>query len=216
VLQERKFRPLGSNHEISSDFRLITATHRNLSQMVAKGDFRQDLFYRLRSFVIELPALRNRSRDIEELANYYMRQTCREHGFKRKAFSSEFREILEQYHWPGNVRELMNAVNTAVLAAQHDPTLYAKHLPQEPRLHRTLARLEENRPPLKEPVQDASQMISFREYRSEAVKRAERHYLSRLMAEAKGNISKALQISGLGRSRLYALLKEHGLAKTSS
>jgi len=88
VLQENRFRPLGSNKEIESDFRLVSATNRDLERMVESGQFRKDLFFRLQSVIIELPPLRNRPRDIKDLAIHYVVKLCERYGMETKGFST--------------------------------------------------------------------------------------------------------------------------------
>ena len=113
VLQERKFRPIGSEKEVSSNFRVIAATNRDLRAMVEQGLFRNDLFYRLNGHHIEIPPLRARKEDILLLAEYYAEKICREGGIAPKTLTPELLNALHAYHWPGNMREFVNtnAVN---------------------------------------------------------------------------------------------------------
>ena len=96
VLQERRFRPLGGSREIESDFRLVAATNRNLDQMVRAGQFREDLLFRLRSYVIELPPLRERPEDLQELARFYADRFCERYGLPSKGFSPDFIRTLQR------------------------------------------------------------------------------------------------------------------------
>jgi two-component system NtrC family response regulator len=134
VLQERRFRPLGSNVEIASDFLLIAATNRNLQEMVREGTFRSDFLFRLRSFMIELPPLRDRGDDIDGIAKYYAAKLCDRHGIGLKGFSPDLLSALRSYRWPGNVRELLHALERALAAAFHEPTLFPQHLPEHVRM----------------------------------------------------------------------------------
>lgn len=129
VLQERSFRPLGGSHEVTSDFRLIAATNRDLDKMLEAGLFREDLLFRLRSISIPLPPLRERQGDIGELVAYYADKLFESYGIGAKEFSPDFMESLVNYMWPGNVRELVNALRTAISTATHEPVLFARHLP---------------------------------------------------------------------------------------
>jgi two-component system NtrC family response regulator len=129
VLQERKFRPLGGEQEVLSDFRLIAATNRNLDQMAEHRQFRKDLLFRLRAFGIELPLLRERPEDIPEISEQHMKRLCRIYKTTEKGFSSDFFITLARYDWPGNVRELVNALERAISAAREEPILFPKHLP---------------------------------------------------------------------------------------
>lgn len=211
VLQERRFRPLGSRTEISSDFRLVAATNRNLAQMVLEGRFRDDLLFRLRSFVIDLPPLRERTGDIQDLTMHHLARVCERLKIGLKGMAPEFLEALNSYHWPGNVRELLNALERAVAAALFEPTLHVKHLPDEIRIalvRDSLAAVsrssnEESRPPgWTEPP------LAFKEYRQHS----DRQYFLNLMAYSQGNVRRACTLSGLSRSRLYDLLKHHGIS----
>jgi two-component system NtrC family response regulator len=103
VLQEHRFRPVGSKKELESDFRLVAATNRNMDKMAQEGHFRDDLLFRLKSFVIELPALRERSEDIRELARHHIDRFCEKYGLTPKGFSPEFLDTLKAHPWPGNI-----------------------------------------------------------------------------------------------------------------
>jgi two-component system NtrC family response regulator len=211
VLQERRFRPLGSRLEITSDFRLVAATNRDLAQMVQEGRFREDLLFRLRSFVIELPPLRERDGDINALTMHHLARMCERLKIGLKGLAPEFQEALNKYRWPGNVRELLSAVERAVAAALYEPTLHVKHLPDEIRI--ALARdslsatgrsaeLDEQPPRWMDPP------IPFKEHRENL----DRQYFLHLMTYTQGNVRQACTLSGLSRSRLYDLLKLHRIS----
>jgi two-component system NtrC family response regulator len=129
TLQERKFRPVGGKGEIESDFRLIAASNRNLDDMVRQERFREDLLFRLRSFSIDLPPLRERPEDIKDLATYYVEVLSKRYEIEPKDFSPEFFDILISYPWPGNVRELINALERALVNGRYERILFPKHLP---------------------------------------------------------------------------------------
>ena len=134
VLQERRFRPIGAKKEVESDFRLVSATNRNLDHAVKNGQFRKDLLYRLRTLSIDLPPLRERPDDIKDLVVHYMRKICEMYGLGLKGLSPDFLEILDAYDWPGNVRELVNTIDWAIVAARSEDTLFSKHLPTRIRI----------------------------------------------------------------------------------
>lgn len=134
VLQEHRFRPVGGRAEITSDFRLICATNRNLEEMVSRGTFRSDLLFRMRTVVMHIPPLRERIEDIPELAEHYIRRLCGKYGMPPKGISTDLNAALRHYQWPGNVRELVHTLERAVLAAQDDPKLFARHLPDHVRI----------------------------------------------------------------------------------
>ncbi len=142
VLQEHKFRPVGSGREVNSDFRLIAATNRNLDQMVGISQFRSDLLFRLRSFAIELPPLRERPEDVKDLCRFYVDRFCERYGLAPKGFSPDFLEALTAYHWPGNVRELANTIERALASARFEPILFSKHLPTGIRVELARASME--------------------------------------------------------------------------
>ena len=134
VLQERRYRPVGSHQEQTSDFRLVAATNRNLHEMVREGQFREDLLYRLQALSVELPPLRHRPEDIESIVFHYLHKLCEQHHIATKRVDPELIETLQHYDWPGNVRELINALETAIAAAGAGTTLFSAHLPVRIRL----------------------------------------------------------------------------------
>lgn len=134
VLQERRFRPVGSLREQSSDFRVVAATNRDLDAMAREGTFRSDLLFRIRTVEIVVPPLRDRGSDRERLAEFFVGRSCGRYGQKAKRLSGELCEILSRYDWPGNVRELENVMEAAVIGAGRDPVIYPKHLPTHVRL----------------------------------------------------------------------------------
>jgi two-component system NtrC family response regulator len=215
VLQERSFRPIGGKREIASDFRLVTATNRDLEKMVEQGKFRQDLFFRLRSLVINLPSLKERNGDLVDLAWYHTGRLCKRYGLAPKGYSPEFLQYLSAYDWPGNVRELVNVLETALSAAHQEPILFPQHLPAYLRTKLARAAVHQkpaavaaangkNSPPVELSPLDA--------VRKTALAQVEKNYLQELMQQAKGNIQLACQVSGLSRARLYSLLKQYDIS----
>jgi DNA-binding NtrC family response regulator len=120
VLQELEFEQVGGNKTFKVDTRVILATNEDLSQAVAAGRFRQDLFYRINVINLELPSLRERISDIPLLSEHFLARVCQDAGKAVRGFSDEARSALERYHWPGNVRELQNVVERAVLLGKGD------------------------------------------------------------------------------------------------
>jgi two-component system, NtrC family, response regulator len=215
VLQERRFRPLGSTREVESNFRLVAATNRDLDEMVAKNLFRSDLLFRLRSFTIELPPLRERAEDIRELTRNHIDRLCEYDGVASKGFSPEFLEALLAYHWPGNVRELANTLVRAFSAARFEPTLYPKHLPPgfRAQIMRNSVRYSSHN---EEEHSDAlaKRLPKLQDYRETVYAQAEKNYLQELMALTEDSIPDACLLSGLSQSRLYALLKKHRIYRS--
>jgi len=221
VLQERVFRPVGKDREQKSNFRLVAATNRDLKEMVEEGTFRSDLYFRLNTFNIHLPPLREREKDIEKLVMSFVFNLCRRNRLPIKGVVPETLEVLAAYPWPGNVRELENTLEKAILSDPNDPVLYPIHLPPEIRLSRIRSRVDSK-------LQDTGEscgtepspapsltlpeaLLPFKDYRRKLTLDIERHYLNRLLQESEGDIARACTISGLSRSRLYDLLKVHGL-----
>ncbi len=212
VIQEHSFRPVGGRQEIRSDFRLVAATNRNLEVLVQEGRFREDLFFRLRTLVIESPPLREILEDIPALTEYYVSSLCARFGIVPKGASPEFWDIVSEYQWPGNVRELIHALEKALISAKDEPILFPKHLP-------TYIRIQVARNSfLKKPAgqgEPESQTSApkvppkLKEIRKAAVSEAERRYLKDLSSFVGGDNDKACRISGLSRSRFYTLLRKH-------
>jgi two-component system, NtrC family, response regulator len=206
VLQERRYRPVGAQEEKQSNFRLVAATNRNLEQMADQGQFRKDLLFRLRALSIELPALRHRPEDIEDLVRYHTTRLCQSYGLKPKGFAVDLMTALTTYTWPGNVRELINTVDGILAAAGNDTTLYTKHLPLHIRVQIVCSNLQPagDKPP---EAAAAGDLPSFKDYRASM----ETRYLEDLMNLTARNISKACEHSGISRSRLYEMLAKYGL-----
>ena len=133
VLQEREFRPLGSTKTIKADFRLVAATNRPLAAALSTGALRQDLYYRLKTFQIDVPPLRERREDIPSLALLFAKRFATQMNKPEPRFAPEAFQFLMDYNWPGNVRELQNAVEHSVVLCE-DGTVTVKHLPRELRL----------------------------------------------------------------------------------
>lgn len=212
VLQEHRFRPIGSTKEIASDFRLIAATNRNLNELSASSQFRNDLLYRIRSFEIELPPLRERTEDIREICIHYISNLCEKHGIETKGFSPDFFNVLSKYSWPGNVRELIHSLDRAFTVAHNEPTLYPFHLPHHIRidLSRSNLRAATRLPEAGKKLQFEFSMENpptFQQF-SELT---EKQYLKHILKSSKYHIATAIEISNLSRSRFYALLKKHDI-----
>ncbi len=213
VLQERRFRPVGGGQEVSSDFRLVAATNRRLEDLTRTGGFREDLLFRLRTFVLELPPLRETKEDIKDLMLHYLVRFCELYGSPMKGYSPDFLEVLMAYDWPGNVRELIQALEKAVISAKDEPMLFAKHLPDHIRIQLARASVLQKRPPgasaEASPATDPS--LNLKDFREAEMARIEKDYLASLLRRTNGEVGEACRISGLSRSRLYTLLKKYGL-----
>jgi two-component system, NtrC family, response regulator len=212
VLQEKRFRPVGSKKEVKSNFRLVSATNRDLMAEVENSQFRKDLLYRLRTLVIDLPALRERPKDIREIALYHVAKFCRQAGQKQRTISDEVFQILSQYDWPGNVRELVNTLESAAALDPTSPTLYPKHLPEYIRtysLSKCSAKLDSSTEINNDIIELKGKLPTMKAFRRKAKEAAEKQYLSTLLDRTQGDIDEACRISGLKRARLYELLKKY-------
>ena len=212
VLQEHRFRPLGSNRELESDFRLVVATNRNLDEMVKCERFRSDLLFRISTFVIELPSLRERPEDINELARYHTDRICEHYGIPTKEFSPDFLKMLAAYSWPGNVRELVNTLERTIAAARFELILFPKHLPIHLRIEVTKTTMKRETPS-QQPTEHSGSfsLPQLHDLRDSIYSNAEKQYLHDLMVQTGNNVAEACRVSGLSTSRFYALLKKQGI-----
>jgi two-component system NtrC family response regulator len=216
VLQEHSFRPLGGEKEVKSDFRLLAATNKDLEQMVRDGNFRKDLLFRIRAITIQLPPLRERPEDIKALVMSYMTKLCEIYGIEKKSLSPDILEIFYSYAWPGNVRELVNALDSAIAASRFDDTLFIKHLPTRIRVQVARTSLTSDVFSGRMPREKAApfrSLPSLKDYREIIIAIGEKKYLQDLMSSTGGDIKEACSISGLGRSRLYDLMKKHDVSR---
>ncbi len=230
VLQENRFRPIGSNQEVKSDFRLVAATNRDLGAMADAGMFRKDLLYRIQTFNIHLPPLKSRSQDIKDIARHWISLLCEQQHMAPKKFSPDFFDVLMAYDWPGNVRELIHAMENVFTIARNDTTLFPHHLPIRVRacfarqsiapehvaenvVENTRETTPEKRSPVLPEPERCTEFPSLREARESAIRAVEKQYLRDLMAHTRGDVQHAIRISGLSQSRLYALLKKYDISR---
>ncbi|MEN4849246.1 two-component system response regulator GlrR [Pantoea agglomerans] len=187
VLQERKVRPLGSDHDIEIDVRIISATHRDLPRAMEKKEFREDLFYRLNVVNLKIPALHQRTEDIPLLANHLLRQAAERHKPQIRSFSVDAMKRLMAASWPGNVRQLVNVIEQCV-ALSSSPVISDALVEQ--------ALSGEN-----------SALPTFAEARNQF----ELNYLRKLLQMTKGNVTNAARLAGRNRTEFYKLLSRHEL-----
>jgi len=196
MLQDKQYRPVGAGAEQQADVRILSATNAALDQLVERGAFRADLYYRLCVFSIRLPPLRERVEDISRLATHFVRTHTRE-GTPLLTLTPEAMECLLAHSWPGNVRELENAIIRAI------------HI-SEDRTHLTVEDL--GLPPqpahADEPGPAGRTAGVFQTLKRQAIESFERAYLTRLMADHQGNISRAARAAGKERRDLGKLLKK--------
>lgn len=187
VLQERKVRPLGSNRDIDINVRIISATHRDLPKAMARGEFREDLYYRLNVVSLKIPALAERTEDIPLLANHLLRQAAERHKPFVRAFSTDAMKRLMTASWPGNVRQLVNVIEQCV-ALTSSPVISDALVEQ--------ALEGEN-----------TALPTFVEARNQF----ELNYLRKLLQITKGNVTHAARMAGRNRTEFYKLLSRHEL-----
>ncbi len=222
VLQERRYRPIGSRHEETSNFRLIAATNRDLDAMCAEGSFRLDFLYRLKTFEIRTPPLRERREDLSPLALFHIAKLCDANAMPLKGLAQEVLEVFERLDWPGNVRELVNTLERMCVATE-GPVLHLEHLPLELRALAARQSLLRQDGPLRVPplsedtppsmVPEAGVFSTFKEHRRRAIERADRDYLVCLLERSGGSIKRACEMAGLSRTRIYCLMQEYGISK---
>jgi transcriptional regulator with GAF, ATPase, and Fis domain len=206
VLQERVFERVGSSEPIQVDVRIITATHQNLETLIRQNRFREDLFYRLNVFPVQVPPLRQRLDDIPALALHFMRQAALKCKKELGGIDDEAMELLKSYSWPGNVRQLENVLERAVVIAD-GATVGVGELPAEVFQYADeepingFADLGDHESTVTRPL------TSLRRERL----RMEREELVRAMAAARGNKSEAARALGIARSTLVSRLKKFGL-----
>ncbi len=211
-LQEHSFRKVGGQAEIQSDFRLIAATNRDLREAVKLGLFREDLYFRLSSFTIALPPLRERKEDIRSLVEYYMNELVKHYDVQEKQFAPEFFDVLMRYDWPGNVRELFNTLERILVVAHHDPTIYPMHLPPSIRTSSSKAQAADSAA-VTATADSPDILPPFKAFRDNAVYELEQGYFRNLLAVTNGNVQETCRVSGLSRSRLYSILKKHHITR---
>ncbi|MEH6389385.1 MULTISPECIES: sigma-54 dependent transcriptional regulator [Pseudomonas] len=201
ALQDGRVRPVGSDHEIQLDVRVIGATNRNLTDLVADGSFREDLFYRLETFGIQIPPLRARGDDIQQLAEYFLARFNARQQRSIQGFSDESLAILTRYSFPGNVRELQNAVERAATFCD-SPLIEPRHLPQrireQPQSPQSTASAELAAAPM--PSSDNAEGLPDLET-------VQRQYIHQVLNATQGNKRKAADILGITRRTLYRWLE---------
>jgi two-component system nitrogen regulation response regulator NtrX len=191
VLQEGEFHRVGGEQSIRVSVRVIAATNRDLSEMVAQQKFREDLYYRLCVVPVRVPSLRERREDVRPLAEYFLAEFCTRNNFKPKRFADAVFEALEDYGWPGNIRELRNTVERMAILTRGD-LLEADSVPVEIRIARSSGAKGNLR---------------------EAKESAEREHILRALEESKWNVSSAARVLGMERTNLHKRIRALGLAR---
>lgn len=202
LLQDQKFERVGGNETIQTDVRVIAATNRDLEQAIADGEFREDLYYRLNGFTIELPPLRERGEDIKVLIEYFLQRANRQLGKSVKQISPEAMQLLLSSRWAGNVRELQSAIRQAVVQASGSiiiPEYLPEHLVREHSPEQSTD--EALSVDLESFVESRIQCESNNLY-EEVIQMVDRYLLTRVLTLTEGNKSKAAEMLGITRGSL--------------
>jgi two-component system nitrogen regulation response regulator NtrX len=202
ALDEQRFLPVGASHPVHVDVRVIAATNKDLEEEIARGNFREDLFYRLNVIPFFVPPLRDRKEDIPLLVKEFLSEFGQQYGRPRVEISEDALTALRQYHWPGNVRELRNLVERVLILNPKATRIERKHLPmlvyRDPRDPRDPAR----------PAARGEEFTTLLQAR-EAY---ERDYILKKLDECHGNVTRAAEGLGLERSHLYRKMKALGVS----
>lgn len=191
VLETKEFRRLGGTKIVKVDTRIVAATNRNLQEAVKRGDFREDLYYRLNVVPIRLPPLRERGDDIPLLADRFLDEFSAQHHREPKEISREAMRLLRLYAWPGNIRQLRNLLERMVVTLK-DPLIQPEHLPEEIRASREDAR---------------TMVVSL----GSSLKEIERETIRRTLAEVTNHREKAAKLLGISLRALQYKIKEYGI-----
>ena len=192
ALEEQRFEPVGAARSVQVDVRVVAATNKNLEDEIARGNFREDLFYRLNVIPFFVPPLRERPEDIPLLAEHFLCEFTTTYGRKPKELTPEAYRVLTEYHWPGNVRELKNLIERIVIL-NPQVRVDARHIPLN-----TVRGRSERLP---------DRFGSLQEFREAA----ERDYIIKKLEEANGNVTRTAELLGLERSNLYRKMKTLGI-----
>ncbi len=194
ALDEQRFEPVGAAESCQVDSRVVAATNKNLQEEIERGNFREDLFYRLNVIPFHVPPLREHAEDIPLLADYFLREFTTAYGRKPKELTPEAYESLRSYHWPGNVRELRNLMERIVIM-NPQVRIDVRHVPL-PRSPRAFA---------DRPAEGSGRLQDVRAA-------VERDYILKKLEETGGNVTRAAELLGLERSNLYRKMRALGIA----
>ena len=197
VIEEQRFTPVGSGNNLTVDVRVVAATNKNIEEEIQKGNFREDLFYRLNVIPFFVPPLRDHREDIPSLADIFLADFARAYGRRPKHFSESAMEVIMGYRWPGNVRELRNLVERLVIMVSGEK-IERRNLPPSLYHDRAASELHQN---------PDDWFLILQEARSAY----ERDYILRKLEENQGNVTRTAEVLGLERSHLYRKMKSLGI-----
>lgn len=196
VLETREFVPVGANEPVTVDVRLVSATNRDLGQMVKDKGFREDLYFRIKGVTLRIPALRDRREDIPLLMEHFLRLFNEQHGKAIQGFTPTARNILTNYHWPGNVRELRNVIES-MLVLTDKKTLDVEDIPEEIRSQSSPTR--------------TTAIVPLTSLAGKSLQELEKEHIRNTLELTKGNREQAANILGIAPRTLYRKLKEYDL-----
>ena len=202
VLQEREIKPLGDTKSIKIDVRIIASTNRNLQQKIVDGEFREDFFYRLNVFTIELPPLRERLTDIPSIAQHLVVKHCKKLNRPEKKISPRLMTQLMKHAWPGNVRELENTLIQGILSADTD-TITCSDVPPA-----TMAPCQYNPDAMDH---DTLQGLPYKEAKEEMLVRFNHNYIGAMLSLSGGNVTQAAKKCGLERQALQQIMRRFNI-----
>jgi two-component system nitrogen regulation response regulator NtrX len=194
TLDEQRFTPVGGDEPVSVDVRVIAATNKDLEEEISKGNFREDLFYRLNVIPFHVPPLRERHEDVPQLARHFVKEFSAAYSRRARELTDDAIDTLMRYAWPGNVRELRNVIERVVIMNPTATKLERKHLP--PLVYRDGGR------------RSMGEFSTLHQARAAY----ERDYILKKLDENHGNISRTAEVLGLERSHLYRKMKTLGIA----
>jgi transcriptional regulator with PAS, ATPase and Fis domain len=190
VIETKQFTRVGGNDIVKVDFRLICATNRNLETAVEKGDFREDLYYRLNVFSIQVPPLRERREDVPVLAEYFLERLTSNMNKGIKGFTPEAMQMLSNYNWPGNVRELHNAIERAVVVTRGE-LVTADALP----------------------ILSGTGVNATNGVTEQSLEAMEKVHIQKVLESTGGNVSRSAEILGIDRKTLYQKIEKYNLRR---
>jgi transcriptional regulator with PAS, ATPase and Fis domain len=196
LLQEREIRRVGETRTRRIDVRFVSATNKNIEKEVELGNFRVDLYYRLRILTIEVPPLRERKGDLLLLIDYFLEKYCREMRRKRAFFSPRALEVLMDYSWPGNIRELQNEIQRCLILSGGDGLIKEDYLSTKVN-----------------PQKESSAIVSYNFFEAKA--EFEKRFLNQALLRFDGNKARTAKEIGLSRQGLFKLLKKHNRGRNS-
>lgn len=204
LLENKTFEPLGTGSVRRVNIRVLCATNRDLSSMVAEGTFREDLYYRINTFTLRVPPLRERKEDVPILAEYFLEKYAREMGKPKLSLSESVKELLQQYNWPGNVRELRNVIERAVVLC-NGISIEVEDLPAE--IRGDPIRLKEERHTLPNILVRSSEGENL-------LAENEKRMILEALEASRGNVSLAAKLLGISRNTLRYRMQKYGLSVT--